>query len=299
MNNQASTLYQACGTSAPADRLLSRLRCIAVGSGKGGVGKTMVAVGIACSLTRMKYRTLLVDADLGLANVDLQMGLEPKFTMQDVVFGNTQLQDAVIRTTDGPDVLAASSGVSEMADMGRARQQMLVDDLIAFSAQYDFLVIDVGAGIASNVTTFLSAAPEVAIVVANEPTSLMDAYSLIKVLSRHDAPPALSLIVNMVRSLEEGRLLASRLNAITERFLGFSVRLAGIVTYDHVVGDAIRARIPVPSFASGSAVTVCLRDIARVIAFETPARSRLRNGRTFFDSLAGINLAAGKSEATL
>jgi flagellar biosynthesis protein FlhG len=246
----------------------------------------------------MNFKTLLVDADLGLANVDLQMGLEPKYTMQDVVFGNTRIQDAVIPTANGPDVLAASSGVSEMTDMGRARQQMLVEDLMSFARQYDFLIIDAGAGIGSNVTTFLSAAPEVAVVVANEPTSVMDAYSLIKVLNQCKHPPSLSLIVNMVHSLAEGRLLATRLNAITERFLGFTARVAGTVMYDRIVGDAIRARMPVINFAEGSAVATCLRDIAREFAFEDKGRSRLRNGQAFFDSLTAMSLQSASTEAT-
>jgi len=275
---------------------MSRLRCIAIGSGKGGVGKTMISIGLACSLARMKFRTLLVDADLGLANVDLQMGLEPKFTIQDVIFGNTRIEDAVITSPDGPDVLAASSGMTEMADMGQARQQMLADDLITFARQYDFLIIDVGAGIGRNVTTFLTAAPEVGVVVANEPTSIMDAYSLIKVLRQNSSPPAISLIVNMVHSLDEGRLLSSRLNAITEKFLGFSARLAGVVTYDRTVGDAIRARTPVLTFAAGSAVTTCLNDIAREIAFGNPGRARMRNGEAFFKSLTEIGLRPGESE---
>ncbi|MEI6810121.1 MAG: AAA family ATPase, partial [bacterium] len=108
MTNQASALNPSPRSQHQDDRLMSRLRCIAIGSGKGGVGKTMISIGLACSLARMKFRTLLVDADLGLANVDLQMGLEPKFTIQDVIFGNTRIEDAVITSPDGPDVLAAS-----------------------------------------------------------------------------------------------------------------------------------------------------------------------------------------------
>jgi len=296
VNNQASALHQASGPPCSENRLLSRLRCIAIGSGKGGVGKTMVAVGLACSLAQMKFRTLLMDADLGLANVDLQMGLDPKFTLQDVIFGNRHFQDTVLHTPDGPDVLAGSTGVAEMADLGRARQQMFVNDLIAFAGQYDFLIIDVGAGIGHTVTSFLATAPEVAVVVANEPTSIMDAYSLIKVLSQHSPPPSLSLIVNMVHSLEEGDLLASRLNSITTRFIGISAHVAGIVTYDRLVGDAIRAGIPVTRFAEGSGVTACLRNIARDFAFEMPGRARLKNGRAFFDSLAGMRLPSRKTE---
>ena len=154
---------------------------------------------------------LILDADLGLANVDIQMGLEPTRTLQDVVFSNCSLEDAVVHVPNGPDVLPSSSGTPEMADMGNARRQMLADDLLRFAANYDFLLIDTGAGIGKGVTTFLAAAPEVLIVVANEPTSIMDAYSLIKVLHRATPCPRIRIVANMVRSLEEGERLAERL----------------------------------------------------------------------------------------
>jgi flagellar biosynthesis protein FlhG len=175
-----------------------------------------------------------------------------------------------------------------MADLGAARQQMLVDELISFARQYEFMIVDVGAGIGNSVTSFLASVPEVAVVVANEPTSIMDAYSLIKVLSQQPTPPNLSLIVNMVHSLDEGQLLASRLNTITERFLGFTIRTAGIVMYDRLVGDAIRARTPTLRYAESSAVSHCIREIAREIAYKYPARARLRSERSFFGSLTGV-----------
>ena len=187
----------------------------------------------------------------------------------------------------GPDVLAASSGSSDMVDIGNARRQMLVQELVSFASDYDFLIIDVGAGIGKSVITFLSAAPEVAVVVANEPTSIMDAYSLIKVLSQQPDPPSLMLVVNMVRTLEEGELLAHRLNGIACRFIGRGIPLAGIVLYDHVVGDAIRARVPVVRFAEKSVPAQCVGDIARYLTrARRPGEAVKRTTQQFFDQLA-------------
>jgi flagellar biosynthesis protein FlhG len=259
--DQAEGLRQLAAERA-RPRTSGRLRCIAVGSGKGGVGKTAVCVGLSWCLARMGRRVLLLDADLGLANVDIQMGLEPTHTLQDVVFGHCSLQDAVIRVPDGPDVLPSSSGTPEMADMGSARRQMLAEELLRFAASYDFFIIDTGAGIGKGVTTFLSAAPEVLVVVANEPTSIMDAYSLVKVLCREREPPSIGIVTNMVRSLDEGERLAGRLQNIARRFLNVELPLAGTIPFDQCMREAIRTRRTVISAAPNSASAQCLQELA-------------------------------------
>ena len=169
--DQASELRAQAKTTV---RIPSRLRCIAVSSGKGGVGKTMISVGIGWCLASMKHKVLILDADLGLANVDIQMGLNPKLTLQDAVFGRCSLDDVVIRSESGPDVLVSASGAPELVDMGGARREMFIEELIRFAASYEYLIIDVAAGIGRNIMSFLSASPEVLVVVANEPISAWD-----------------------------------------------------------------------------------------------------------------------------
>lgn len=249
-----------------------QLRCLAIGSGKGGVGKTVVSVGLSISLVEMGYRVLLFDADLGLANVDLQIGIDPVFTLQDVVYGDCPLDQAVVSVPNGPDILASSSGACEMATMGESRRDMLVDDLITFSSGYDFLIIDTEAGLGAGAITFLQAMPQVNVVLVNEPTSVMDAYSLIKVLSSQPVPPEIRLVINSVETEAEGRQLAGRLNEASARFLGRTFEIAGIVLYDAVVGDAIRARRSVVHFAPESAPALCLRDLARSVISASKAR---------------------------
>lgn len=266
-----------------------QLRCMAIGSGKGGVGKTVCSVGLSTALTRMGYRVLLFDADLGLANVDLQIGANPVFTLQDVVYGNCALERAVVSVPNGPDILAASSGSREMVAMGEARRDLLVDQLIKYAASYDYLIIDTEAGIGSGAITFLSAVPQVGVVVANEPTSIMDAYALIKILYESPNPPEIRLIINQVRDIEEGKVLAERLNGIARRFLGRSLEVAGIITHDLVVGDAIRARRSVVTYAPKSGPAQCLQALARTVSANVQAREHGKAlNRDVFDRLTGM-----------
>jgi flagellar biosynthesis protein FlhG len=266
-----------------------RLRCLAVGSGKGGVGKTVVSVGLSTVLVEMGYRVLLLDADLGLANVDLQIGIDPAYTLQDVVYGDCPLARAVMSVPGGPDILAASSGAQEMVSMGESRRDMLVDELITFSAGYDFLIIDTEAGIGPGAITFLAGMPQVNIVVANEPTSVMDAYALIKILSRQPVAPDIRLVINSVRSEEEGRRLAARLNETAARFIGRTFETAGLILYDSVVGDAIRARKSVVRYAPQSAPSIGLRKLARTIVASGKVRdSGQPMNRGVFSNMASL-----------
>ena len=246
-------------TALPA----SRVRCVAVGSGKGGVGKTVVSVGLALALCERGKRVLLFDGDMGLANVDLQMGLVPDYTVQDVIFGTCALEQACIRVDGGPDVLVSASGAPDLVDLTPARRKLFIEQLYRFAAQYDFFLIDTGAGIGRGSTDFLEASPEVLVVLTDEPTSLMDAYALIKTLHMRGRIQALGVIINMVDSLDTGERVFARLHQIAQQFLGISLFLAGILVYDRRVSDAIKKQQSIVQYASGGAVAHCLRDLAQ------------------------------------
>ncbi len=257
----------------------------------------MISLGLAYSLVNVQRRVLLVDADLGLANVDLQAGVDPRFTLQDVVFGKCALNEAVIRIKHGPDILAAASGSPEMVELGGARRQMFVEELVRFAAEYDFMVFDVGAGIGHGVTSFLAAAPEVMVVVANEPTSIMDAYALVKTMARRPQPPSIAAIINMVRSREEGLLLGQKINAITRRHLDLDLRVAGVVPYNHVVPDAIRARRSITLFAPKSPPALALAALAAdLAAARNLPDSAFRQGNRMLDQLVALSAPQGPGE---
>jgi flagellar biosynthesis protein FlhG len=271
VEDQAACLRQRTQGRVSMQNSIRATRCIAVASGKGGVGKTVVSIGVSMGLAAAGKKVLVLDADLGLANVDIQLGVEPRMTIQDVIQGGQSLADVVLPVRENLDLLASSSGAAEMADMGSARRGMFVDELLAFAAGYDYLIIDVAAGIDQSVTAFLQSTPEVIAVVANEPTSIMDVYSMIKTVTRSGNGPDIGIVVNMVRTLDEGERLYAKLSAIVYRFLGRRYPCLGVVPYDPVVGDAIRARKPVMEYAPATGPSICLKEIADGL---------IRSGRT-------------------
>ncbi len=271
---------QAAGLRALANRGVTRpvaagtTRCVAIGSGKGGVGKTVVSVGLSLALCERGFKVLLFDGDMGLANVDLQMGLVPEFTVQDVIFGHCPLEKARLSVEGGPDVLVSASGSPELVDLSPARRRLFIEDLFRFASNYDFFLIDTGAGIGRGSTDFLAACPEVLVVLTNEPTSLMDAYALIKTLHLRGEAHGLGVIVNMVDTLEEGERVFGRLNDIARQFLGLTLSLEGVLVYDRRVSDAIRRQQSIVRYAGDGAVAHCLRDLAGRLGNRRRAQAR-------------------------
>lgn len=257
---------QAAGLRAlgrgPEVAALTGTRCVAIGSGKGGVGKTVLSVGLSLALSEMGKRVLLFDGDMGLANVDLQMGLVPEYTLQDVLFGQCELEQACLKVENGPDVLVSASGAPELVDLGDARRNLFIENLFRFASRYDFFLVDTGAGIGRSTTDFLAACPEVLVVLTNEPTSLMDAYALIKTLHLRTKEQSLGVVVNMVDSIDEGEALFAKLDAIAKQFIGARLALEGVITYDRRVSEAIRSQRSIVRHAANGAVAHCLRDLA-------------------------------------
>lgn len=259
----------AAAGGSPRPHAMGATRCVAIGSGKGGVGKTVVSVGISMALSERGHRVLLFDGDMGLANVDLQLGLTPEYTLQDVIFGQCPLEHACIHVEQGPDVLVSASGAPELADISPARRRVFIEDLFRFASGYDYFIVDTGAGIGRSTTDFLAACPEVLVVLMNEPTSLMDAYALIKTLHLRTGGQGTGVIVNMVDSLDEGERLFKQLDDIARRFIGAPLSLEGIIVYDRRVSEAIRRQNSIVQYAGNGAVAQCLRELAQRLATRT------------------------------
>ena len=261
----APIVDQAAGLRAMSKAMagtFSGTRCLAVGSGKGGVGKTAVSIGLSLAFTELGRRVLLFDGDMGLANIDLQMGLVAEYTIQDVIFGQCTMEQACQSVENGPDVLVSASGSAELADLSPARRRLFIEDLFRFASKYDLFIVDTGAGIGRSTTDFLAACPEVLVVLTNEPTSLMDAYALIKTLHLRSQGQSLGVVVNMVDSIDEGEALFARLDAIARQFIGASLTLEGVIVFDRRVSEAIRSQRNIVRYASNGAVARCLRDLA-------------------------------------
>lgn len=216
MKDQAHTLRKIFekGQATPSPKVLS------VTSGKGGVGKTSIVVNMAILLAAKGNKVLVLDADLGLANIDVMLGLTPKHNIKHVLEGQCHLEDILIEGPQGIQIIPASSGIQELVDLSHEQQLCLMNSLDYFEQDIDYMLIDTGAGISKNVMYFNTAAQRIIVVVTAEPTSITDAYALIKVLRKRYGIKRFDLIVNNVSSKVEGDQVARKLTMVCERFLG-------------------------------------------------------------------------------
>jgi flagellar biosynthesis protein FlhG len=223
-------------------------RIIAVTSGKGGVGKTFVAANLAAALARQGQRVLVLDADLGLANLDVVLNLFPKITLHDVFTGRSTLADAVLPAPGGFSVLLAGSGMVEYSRMTPEVREQLQRVVAEVAPKYDHVLLDTGAGISDVVLYTISLAGEVLIVATPEPTSLTDAYATIKVLATTQQRRPVRLLVNQVRRSGEGRTVRAQLQAVVDKYVNpglavpLKLELLGEVPSDPAVRDAVQHR---------------------------------------------------------
>ncbi|MBX3304378.1 MAG: MinD/ParA family protein [Nitrospira sp.] len=214
-------------------------RVIAVTSGKGGVGKTNVVANLAVSLSRVGKRVLILDADLSLGNLDVLLGLVPRHTIEDVLVGTQTLAEIMLKGPAGIHVLPASSGVPRLTSLTEAQQLMIQEQLADLAAEMDVLLIDTGAGISQNVTFFASSADETMVIISPEPTSLTDAYALIKVLARQYRERRFKVLVNQAKSPREASEVFGKLDVAVDRFLHVAVELVGVIPDDDYVHMAV------------------------------------------------------------
>ncbi len=234
----------AAPTQSPQRRTAT---VIAVASGKGGVGKTTIAVNAAIALARRGLRTVLVDADLGTANIDVVMNVRSTYDLSHVLRGHGTINEVAVRLEDGLRLIVGASGLESAADMSPQDRRRLLSELGKLEAEADFIVLDLGAGISQNVLAFAQAADELLVVTTPEPTALTDAYALLKVLTRARRTPSRGLVVNQASTPREGRQVAERVVSVVARFLGAGLTSWGHILRDEHVALAVRQRIPVLS----------------------------------------------------
>jgi flagellar biosynthesis protein FlhG len=266
------------------------VRVVAVTGGKGGVGKTSVAVNLGVALAQRGHAVMLLDADLGLANVDLMLGLRPRWTLADVVSGERSLAEVVISGPAGLRVVPGASGSMGMADLPAAVHGGLIRAFGEFSADLDVLLVDTAAGVSGGVLSFARAAQELIVVVCDEPTSIADAYALIRLLSQSGVR-RFQALANMTREPHEGPALAARLSAVCERYLDVVIDYLGEVPHDDAVRRAVQQRRAVVDLYPTSAAGQAFASLAgRVDAWPVP---NLPAGHVqfFFERLLGAALA--------
>jgi len=219
-------------------------RIIAITSGKGGVGKTSLAVNLSVMLAQMNRKVVLLDADLGTANADVLCNTTPTATLAHVVAGRCDLADIMLQAPGGFHLIPGASGLANMAALSDLELSRLVQQMHALEAEADLILIDTGAGVGPGVLSFCQSADELLVVTTPEPTAITDAYAVIKSLTRYRKDLDFFLVVNSVRNEDEARQVHGRIANVCRRFLGVHVRMAGHIPADPKVPAAVRRRCP-------------------------------------------------------
>ncbi|MGD9843576.1 MAG: MinD/ParA family protein [Steroidobacteraceae bacterium] len=263
------------------------VQVIAVTGGKGGIGKTSVAINLATAMTAAGKRVMLLDGDLGLANVDVMLGLSPRHTLAQVMAGSCTLEEVIVESPQGFHVVPAASGIAKMAALSATEHLHIVQAFSSLAARIDVLIVDTAAGISHGVLQFSQAAQHVLLVVCDEPASITDAYALIKVLSRNHGVRHFQVLSNMCSAPGEGSDLFKKLERVTGRFLDVVLTYVGEVPTDPYMKRAIREQRPVTDAYPGSPAALAFKKLAvKVDKWPIPSGSR-GNLEFFVERLAG------------
>jgi flagellar biosynthesis protein FlhG len=260
VRERAETAKTAAAAPRPQGRRGASV--IAVTSGKGGVGKSNIAVNLAIQLASAGKAVVLLDADLGLANADVLCNVDLRCNLAHVIARRKELHEVMVTAPGGFNLIGGASGLARMADLTDADRQRLVDALGALEQEADVILIDTGAGISPNVLSFTRAADHVLVVTTPEPTAITDAYAVVKVLSRDGGERRISLLVNQVRGASEAKIVHGRIAQVAKQFLGVSVLDAGYMVIDEAVPQAVRRRLPFVLANPNSPASKCVAQLA-------------------------------------
>jgi len=251
------------------------VQVIAVTGGKGGVGKSNVSVNLSIALAQLRRRVVLLDADLGLANIDVLLGIKAERTLADVLNGSCSIKDVLVPGPAGIKVVPASSGVQQMSALGPQEHAGLINAFSELGDQLDVLIVDTAAGISDTVVSFVRASNEVIIVVCDEPSSITDAYALIKLLNTEYDMFRFRVVANMTRTAQEGQSLFNKLNMVCERFLDVSLQYVGQVPFDESVRKSVQKQKAFIEHAPNSKAAQAIRKIAlQVDSWPLPTSAR-------------------------
>ena len=238
------------------------VQVIAVTGGKGGVGKTSVAVNLATALAQTGKRVLLFDGDLGLANVDVLLGLTPRCTIEQVLRGERELEEILVQTPAGVEVVPGGSGIARLAALGAPEHAALIRACSALPQAFDVMIVDTAPGLAESVLHFTQAAHEALVVLRDEPASLTDAYAVVKVMSRDFGLRRFRVLVNMARGGEPGNGVFRRLQRVADRYLDVQLDYVGDVPEDACLSKAVRAQRTVVEAYPGSPAARAFKKLA-------------------------------------
>lgn len=246
-------------------RPMKPVRVIAVTSGKGGVGKTNLSVNIGVAMAKAGRRVAILDADMGLANVDILLGMFPEFNLSHVLSGEKTLKEIMMTGPSGLKVIPAASGIQRMSDLSNAEQAGVIHAFSEIDNELDVLIVDTAAGISASVVNFARACQEIIVVVCDEPTSLADAYAYMKLLNRDYGLNRFHIITNMVQSAEHGQALFNKLSKVTDRYLDIALQFVGAVPQDEYLKKSVQKQTPVVEAFPQSKAALAIKNLARKI----------------------------------
>ncbi len=284
VQDQADTLRSMEGIANATNTYVqpeTATRVYAITSGKGGVGKTAVVANTATAMAKLGKKVLILDADLGLANIDVVFGLAPKYNLNHFFSGDKSLSSILVEGPHGIKILPAGSGVQNFTRLDSSQKLRLLDGLDQMHNDFDFVLIDTEAGISENVTYFNTAAQEILVVTTPDPTAITDAYALMKLLSTQYHEKRFNLVINQVHHESEALDVYRKLTMVSNRYLDISIDFLGSVPSDRQMTDAIRKQRVIVDLYPSSKISTAFTDLARTICLEQPASSP-KGGVQFF-----------------
>ncbi len=243
-----------------------KARVITVTSGKGGVGKTNISINLAIQLTRLGKRVVVFDADFGLANIEVLLGVRPQFNLADMMFRGKDLTDIITQGVEGISFISGGSGIQELASMNREQVMFLTSRLIALDKFADIIIVDTGAGISDSVLEFVLASTEVLLIATPEPTSITDAYALLKALNRKKEfvkeDTSIKMISNLVKNDAEGQNVYEKMSVVSDKFLHIPINYLGPVPMDEQITKAVMRQKPVSVLNPDAPSSKAIKQIA-------------------------------------
>jgi flagellar biosynthesis protein FlhG len=249
-------------------------KILAVTSGKGGVGKTNVVANLSVSLSELGKKIVVLDADFGLANLDVLLGLTPRYHLGHVLFGNKTLSEIMVQGPKGIRIIPASSGLQRMSELTLAQRNHLVESFANLDSDTDYFIIDTAAGISRNVIHFLLSAQEVIVVSAPEPTAIVDAYAVIKIILSEDHKKRVQVLINSVEHAEDAHEVFCQINSVVKRFLNREVDYLGHIERDSHVAQAVRSQMVVTHRFPNAPASRCFRELARRVVQQEGSTSQ-------------------------
>ncbi len=238
------------------------LRTIAISSGKGGVGKTSITTNLGIMLAQMRKKVVIVDADMGLANIDVLLRLQTKYNLQHIIDGEKRIDEVVIDGPGGIKIIPSASGAQLLTQLTSEQRERFISEFSIFEGNVDYLLIDTAAGISPNVTEFILAAGEVLVVTTPDPTAITDAYALIKIITRYSDNMKIGLFVNMASDAAEAQEVENNLKLVTERFLHTRIEGMGYMLRDRQVSDAVKKQVSFVLHNPSCPASSCIKALA-------------------------------------